>query len=329
MYVGVVVNPHARKNRSNAAERVGELRRILGSSGEVHETASVDDLRSVVAGLDERVTHVVCDGGDGSLHWLINEMRSHLGDPARWPVFVPTNGGTIDFVARKAQVRGHVHAIVAALASAATANRPPPQMQLDSLELRGNYADATPFVRVGFAVAAGGVGNRFFDLYYRDRDPGRSAIVRVIAKVVSDYAVGAFRQHTRENDYAAQLFNPTQALVTIDGEAVATRTHTALHAGAIDVNLGGLLRLFPKAKEPGALHFQAGELSPATVVAQLPALVAGRAVRGERFRDVRGREMTIEAVGEPLAPIVDGERFYGVERLGLRAGPRIRVARLG
>jgi diacylglycerol kinase family enzyme len=329
MYVGVVVNPHARKNRSNAAERVGELRRILGSSGEVHETASVDDLRSVVAGLDERVTHVVCDGGDGSLHWLINEMRSHLGDPARWPVFVPTNGGTIDFVARKAQVRGHVHAIVAALASAATANRPPPQMQLDSLELRGNYADATPFVRVGFAVAAGGVGNRFFDLYYRDRDPGRSAIVRVIAKVVSDYAVGAFRQHTRENDYAAQLFNPTQALVTIDGEAVATRTHTALHAGAIDVNLGGLLRLFPKAKEPGALHFQAGELSPATVVAQLPALVAGRAVRGERFRDVRGREMTIEAVGEPLAPIVDGERFHGVERLGLRAGPRIRVARLG
>jgi diacylglycerol kinase family enzyme len=328
MYVGVVVNPHAHKNRSNSADHGAELRRILGSSGEVHETASVDDLRSVVAGLDERVTHLVCDGGDGSLHWLINEIRSRVGDPARWPVFVPTNGGTIDFVARKAQVRGHVHAIVAALAIAATANRPPPQVQLDSLELRGNYADARPFARVGFAVAAGGVGNRFFDLYYRDRDPGRGAIVRVIAKVFSDYAVTAFRQRARENDYAAQLFNPTRALVTIDGEEVATRTHTALHAGAIDVNLG-LLRLFPKAKEPGALHFQAGELSPATVVAQLPALIAGRGVRGERLRDVSGHEMTIEAVGEPLAPIIDGERFYGVERLTLSAGPRVRVARVG
>ena len=48
MYLGVVVNPFARKNRGMAADRSAALRRIVGPWGEVHETGSVDDLRGVV-----------------------------------------------------------------------------------------------------------------------------------------------------------------------------------------------------------------------------------------------------------------------------------------
>ena len=102
-----------------------------------------------------------------------------------------------------------------------------------------------------------------------------------------------------------------------------------MHAGAFDVNLGGVLRLFPRAREPGALHFQAGELSPAKIIAHLPALIAGGAIRGDRLRDSNGREMIIEAEDEPLSPIVDGERFVGIVQLVVRAGPRIRIAQLG
>jgi hypothetical protein len=51
-------------------------------------------------------------------------------------------------------------------------------------------------------------------------------------------------------------------------------------------------------------------------------------MRGERIRDVNGREMIIEADGEPLSPIIDGERFVGITRLVARAGPRIRVAQV-
>lgn len=52
-------------------------------------------------------------------------------------------------------------------------------------------------------------------------------------------------------------------------------------------------------------------------------------MRGRRVRDVNGREMVIEAEGEPLSPIIDGERFVGITRLVARAGPLIRVARIG
>lgn len=317
MYLGVVVNPFARKNRGMAADRSAALRRIVGPWGEVHETDCLNDLRGVVAGLYPRASHLVSDGGDGALHWLVNEMLVRVDDPQRWPVFVPTNGGAIDFVARKAGLRGRADAILRDLTAAAQANRPPPEVQLDTLELLGETVDGATFHRVGFALAAGGVGNRFFDKYYEHDDPGRGTIARVIARAVGEYAVSR----------AGELFTPTHARVVIDGEQVPTRTHNALHAGAFDVNLGGVIRIFPRAREAGVLHFQAGEISPGKIIAHLPALVAGGAIRGDRLRDISGREMVIEADNEPLSPIVDGERFTGIVRLTVRAGPRIRIAR--
>jgi diacylglycerol kinase family enzyme len=327
MYLGVVVNPVARKNRAEPGDRSADLRRIVGPWGEVHETGSVDDLRGIVERLHPRVSHLVSDGGDGALHWLINEMHSCVGDPECWPTFVPTNGGTIDFVARKAGVRGRADAILRSLAAAAAANRPPPEMRLDTLELDGQTADGATFHRVGFALAAGGVGNRFFDKYYEDHDPGRATIAKVIARAIGDYAASSVVPgRANRPSYAADLLTATHARVVIDGEEVPTRTHSALHAGAFDVNLGGVLRIFPLAREPGALHFQAGEISPAKIIAHLPALVAGGAIRGDRLRDISGREMVIEAEEEPLSPIIDGERFTGIVRLAVRAGPRIRIA---
>jgi diacylglycerol kinase family enzyme len=329
MYLGVVVNPFARKNRGMPADRSAALRRIVGPWGEVHETGSADDLRGIVERLYPRVTHLVSDGGDGALHWLTNEMMLRVSDPQCWPAFVPTNGGTIDFVARKARVRGRADAILRALAVAAQADRPPPEVRLDTLELLGEELDGTPFHRVGFALAAGGVGNRFFDKYYEHRNPGRGTIARVIARAVSEYAIsGAMPRRDNRSRYVDRLFTPTQARVVIDGDEVPTRTHNALHAGAFDVNLGGVVRIFPRAHEPGVLHFQAGEISPARIIAHLPALVAGGAIRSDRLRDISGREMIIEAENEPLSPIIDGERFTGIVRLTVRVGPRIRIAQV-
>jgi diacylglycerol kinase family enzyme len=299
------------------SDRIAALRRIVGPWGEVHETGSIDDLRGIVERLYPRASHLVSDGGDGTLHWLINEMRTQISDPQQWPVVVPTNGGAIDFVARKAGVRGHADAVLRALTVAAQADRRPPEVRLDTLELHGETADGTTFHRVGFALAAGGVGNRFFDKYYEQQEPGRGTIARVIARAVGEYAV------SRTGD----MFAPTYARVVIDGEEIPTRKHNALHAGAIDINLGGVLRIFPWAREPGTLHFQAGEISPTKIIAHLPALIAGGAIRGDRLRDISGREMVIEAEqDDPLSPIIDGERFTGIVRLAVRAGPPIRIA---
>ncbi len=128
MYLGVVVNPFALKNRGMPDNRSAALRRMVGPWGEVHETESVRDLPGIVERLRPRASHLVSDGGDGALHWLINEMLVQESDPRQWPTFVPTNGGSIDFVARKARIRGRADAILRTLSAAAQGGRRPPEV---------------------------------------------------------------------------------------------------------------------------------------------------------------------------------------------------------
>lgn len=329
MFVGVVLNPQARKNRRAGADRATRLARVLGPHGDVVETRSIEDLPDAVERLLPRATHLVSDGGDGALHWLINEVRDRLGDDdaARWPTFVPTNGGTIDFVARKAGVRGHSVAIVDRLASAASTRRPPREVELGTLEIEGVRTDGSTFSRVGFALAAGGIGNRFFDKYYEDPDPGAHTIVGIIAKTVSQYALSRVGL-VRDPAYADHVFRPTNARVTIDGEVVETEVHSALHAGSVDVNFAGVLRVFPFARELGVVHFHAGDLRPAVIIANLPQLIAGTALRGDNLVDRPGEVMEIEAGDEILRPILDGERYEDVRALTVRAGPRVRIGQV-
>jgi diacylglycerol kinase family enzyme len=329
MYLGVIVNPLARKNRA-AGDRSAELRRIVGKWGEVHETASVEDLRKVVEELYPRVSHLVSDGGDGSLNWLINETQHCISDPERWPTFVPNNAGSVNAVARKAQVRGRPDAILRALAAAAQTDQPPPEVSLDTLALDGETADGAKFHRLCFGLAAGGVGNRFYYKYYDNHTHGRADVVRVIARSFRDYVTNkVVPSRSNQPNYASSLFAPTQARVVIDGEEVPTRTHRLLHAGAIDLHIGAGFRLFPKAAEPGALHFQAGNMRPSRIIVRFPAALRSGRLRGDQLRDVNGQEMIIEAEDEPLSPIIDGERFVGIVRLVARAGPRIRIAQVG
>jgi len=95
---------------------------------------------------------------------------------------------------------------------------------------------------------------------------------------------------------AAQLRAPCPALarvrkrrvrtdarrVTIDGEEVPGRTHGAIHAGSIDISLGGVFRVFPLAHDDGALHFQAGEIVPKEMIFALPSLARGGAIPSQR-----------------------------------------------
>ncbi len=328
MYLGVIVNPLARKNRAASGNRSAELRRIVGPWGEVRETASIEDLRKIVEEIYPRITHLVSDGGDGSLNWLINEVEQCVADPERWPTFVPTNGGSVNAVARKAGVRGRPDAILRVLAAAAETDRPPPEVRLDTLALDGETADGAKFHRLCFGLAAGGVGNRFYEKYYDNHTHGRADVVRVIARSFGDYVTNKVVRSSKPN-YATSLFAPTRARVVIDGEEVPTRTHRLLHAGAIDLHIGAGFRLFPKAEKPGALHFQAGNLRPSLIVARFPAALRSGKLRGDLIRDVNGQEMLIEAEDEPLSPIIDGERFVDIVRLVARAGPRIRIAEVG
>jgi diacylglycerol kinase family enzyme len=334
--VAVIFNPNSRKNRRRPAGWAARLRRIVGDYGEVHETRSLVELRPVLErALSRGVDYLVSDGGDGSLHWAVNEAWSLLsgqsGQP-RLPNLVPTNGGTIDFVARKAGITGNAERILLSLCSSIENDAPFPLIRLDSLELSGivEHGDGSerPFWRMGFALAAGGIGQRFFDKYYREPAPGTRAILNVVTRAIASHALGRLGAPAPERvlRYAREIFAPTPAHVTIDGQEIPCRAHGAIHAGSLDVSLAGLFKVFPLAREPGRLHFQAGGIVPREIILALPDLYRGRAIKSAHLFERAGTEMRVEALGDELLnPIIDGEVFRGLRELTVRRGPVVCV----
>lgn len=339
--IGVILNPNSRKNRRIDPGRADKLQRIVGDRGTVRETRRLEELPQTLGDMlaREQLGYLVADGGDGSLHWVMNESRRVLAgsgrNPDSLPPLVPTNGGTIDFVARKMGIKGSSEQILLRLTRELDAGHTPPLVELDTLELSGTRRDSDgslqSFKRLGFALAAGGIGQRFFDKYYQEQELGAGAIVRVVARAVSSHLAG--RAHLPLPDrmlrYGREVFRPTPARVVIDGRELECREHGAIHAGAFDITLAGVFRVFPLASERGALHFQAGGIVPSEMIRALPDLYRGRAIKSRHLTEVRGQEMRIEALGdELLRPVIDGELFEGIVEMTVRRGPPVRIPRL-
>ena len=170
--IGIILNPNSGKNRKAAPGRAERLQAIVGRHGVVVQTRSLLELRPALAALlDEGVQCLVSDGGDGALHWMLNEGRRLIAEDPRFadavlPPALPTNGGTIDFVAKKAGLKGGAEQLVAGLVDAMADGAPPPEISVDSLEITGTeWAEGTmqSFRRMGFALAAGGASVQAFE----------------------------------------------------------------------------------------------------------------------------------------------------------------------
>ena len=87
--IGVVVNPHARKNRNGGEARVQRLTQIVGPDGAVRVTESVPAIEDVAREFRDRGTEIlaIC-GGDGSYHCTLTGFRTVYGE-APLPMLLP------------------------------------------------------------------------------------------------------------------------------------------------------------------------------------------------------------------------------------------------
>lgn len=345
MQIGVITNPKSRKNRLQPG-RARNLEKIVGAMGEVHTTQSVDSIKPVLREfLRKRARYWVADGGDGALHWMLNKGMEVLEEQEftdlgmSMPLLLlPTKGGTIDFVANNVGIQGTAETILATLRRRIERGQRIDEVEVDSMLIEGiSVTDDgdQPFRTYGFAVAAGGVGQRFFSKYYEAKDPNPRTIVKVVANALASMPVALsplrhvplLPQHLRT--YAADLFKPTKVKVTLDGMILPGTEYTGLHVASMSINLGNIFRFFTKAEQPGMMHAILGAPSPATVVRNLPRMTTGKELTGRQLIDRPCRELTIEAAGdELLEPVIDGEYYRNLRSITFRLGPRVRIPKV-
>jgi hypothetical protein len=344
MQIGVITNPNSRKNKGRP-DRAEALRGIVGSLGEVHETDSVDSIKPVLREfLRKRARYWVADGGDGALHWMLRQGLEVLeedefrGTGAELPLTMPTNGGTIDFVANNVGIKGDAEALLGELRGAIERGNRIEEVEVDAMLIEGVEVTPDgdePFRTYGFASAVGGVGQRFYSLYYAHEDPNPRTIVKILAGTVASIPVSRTPLRALPGvprplrEYAPHMFRPTKARVLLDGMELADTDCTGVNIASMSINLGGVLRLFGKADEPGLMHALVGAPNPLALVRNLPRLHLGRSLKGRNIIDRACRAMVVEALGdELLTPIIDGECYRNLRSIEFKIGPRLRIPKL-
>ena len=74
--IGVVVNPHAKGNRSESSDRERRMSDILGSDGSVRVTATLDAVDQVAHEfVDRNIDILAICGGDGSDHCTLTAFH--------------------------------------------------------------------------------------------------------------------------------------------------------------------------------------------------------------------------------------------------------------
>jgi diacylglycerol kinase family enzyme len=344
MQIGVITNPNSRKNKGKP-RRAAVLQSIVGDLGEVRQTRDPGSIKPVLREfLRNKARFWVSDGGDGALHWMLRnglevleeEEFAHQG--ASLPLALPTNGGSIDFVAHNVGIRGNAESILAALREALETGSEIQEVEVDSMLVEGvEVTDAgdVPFRTFGFAVAAGGIGQRFFSKLFEAGNHSAPTILSVVAKTLTSYPIAMsplrylpgmprlFRQ------YARDMFRPTRARVTIDGREFHRTDCTGIHIASMSIDLGGVFRFFAKADVPGQLHAIVGAPSPLQIIMNIPRMHLGMTMIGDDLIDGPCREMTLEATGdELLAPVIDGEYYPNLRRVTFKVGPRVRIPKV-
>ncbi|MBX7078362.1 MAG: hypothetical protein K1X88_04175 [Nannocystaceae bacterium] len=335
--VGVLSNPNSGKNRRQPGRR-RELERAVGSVGIVRQTRDLAELEAVLDEfLDAGCRYWVCDGGDGTLHWMLSvadarvRARREAGHETPWPRVVPGNGGSIDFVAHKAGIRGDAVQLLRVLVHRVRSGVPLATVPIDTMRVQGTRSDGSAFDHLGFASALGGIAQRFFDKLYARGPVDAWSIAHVIGRstagAVANSTPGLGQlvpSHLRE--YAGEVFEPTMAQVDVDGRPLPFSSFASLQVGSIDISLGGVVRTFRHAAASGVLHAQAISTSPLGIVANLPNIVLGTPIWGRNVFDGAAQRMRVRAIEDhTLDPVIDGELFRGFTALDIGRGPVLDV----
>src|SRR5262249_6285616 len=97
--IGVVVNPHAKGNRSESSDREKRMSEILGDDGSVRVTSTLEAVDQVAQEfVDRNIDILAICGGDGSAHCTLTAFHKvYAGRPL--PLLLPLRAGTINYIA--------------------------------------------------------------------------------------------------------------------------------------------------------------------------------------------------------------------------------------
>ncbi len=327
----VIINRRAKRLRT-PSELLREQCRARATS-RVFETESLDDLEAAtrdVARVTEGAagpTTVVLAGGDGAYMAGVSALCRAF-DGRALPRIALAPGGTVSTVAKNWSpplFRGSLHysrRLLDAIAEGTVRVTRRPTLLVRATPPARDGApssgrDTERIVRVGFIFGAGLVAN-FFRIYEQGGAGGTSQAARIVARVFAESFVGG--------EYARRVLDPIRSDVTVDGLRAPFDQISLLCASVVrDLGLGMQLT-YRAAEQETRFHLVATPLSTSRLGPQMPLVLMGKALAGEKVDALAGHVNLSFPNGGDY--VLDGDLFQA-STVEVTAGPVLEVVTPG
>jgi diacylglycerol kinase family enzyme len=302
--IGIIINPHAKKNRKMKVNPVDLYRRIGGDFVEVRATRSLDEVFTVAEEFKSKgISYLGVCGGDGTLHHVLSRFL-HVYRDRELPPLLILKGGTMDTISRSISLKGKGPEILNRLIAHIKEGREVKLYHRDTMKTGDKF---------GFLFGLG-ITSNFLVEYYRGGDTGTWKAVKVAAAGIIK---GIFLSN-------AGLFRKLDATVTIDGREVPFRDFLGVLAATVESVGIGFKILYRAYEKDRTFHVLATGLKPFEVVTRVWKLKTGTPIHHPRHFD------DIASVLEVKGPrqfqyMMDGDIYEATDSLKLEAGPRVRL----
>lgn len=305
--LGVIVNPYSGKNL-HSSTRLTDLQEQLGRNGHFCVPQSIEELPEIIQQLRANgMTTLAIDGGDGTVHQVINALHKVYGSEP-FPQIALLKGGTMNNIARNVGVpllkRSH-------------------QLLAEVMTKRErNIAVHHPLIvdtRAGFIFGMGAVAH-FMDMY--ELPPGKPTVtkaIRMVLKLLGSAAInGPFSRElfATQQQVFRQLANHQSSAETVNFNTSFTIVSTLS-------DIGFYVRPFHHTiTHKEELQLISMNRSARQVAALLPRMWRAKALEGKGIVNLVGKGLEVDYEC-PQRYTIDGDLYTSEHTQRFSVGPAI------
>jgi diacylglycerol kinase family enzyme len=304
--IGVVVNPHAKGNRTVAPDRERRMVEILGRDGLVRVTPDLPGIEEVAREFVAREIDIlaVC-GGDGSDHCTLTAFHK-IYDGRPLPLLLPLRAGTINYIADATSGRrGTPEQVLARVVRDHRRGNTHVTTERDVIRVNGT--------ELGFLLSFGTTVN-FLRAYYALDEQGPWAAAKLLGRMMTSAMFGTH--------ISRAVFQAVEADIECDGELLPFRLFTFFFASTVDRIALGFRPTYLALRKRGYFHVLGGPIAARRLVRRAVRVYRGFPTGEPDLYDSLGRRLAVR-FARPTHIMLDGDILDAVERCDVEVAFRV------
>jgi len=306
--IGVIINPHASGNRNGAGAREQRMTGVVGPSGWVRVTPTIDAIDQVAREFhDRRVDVLAICGGDGSDHCTLTAFhRVWRGE--KLPLLLPLRAGTINYVAdATGGQRGTPEQVLARVVRDYRRGNTHVTTERDVLRVNGE--------EVGFLLSFGTAVNYLRAYYALDRQ-GPWPATKLLGRLMASAMAGTHLSRA--------VFQAVEADVECDGEMLPFRLFPFFFAGTVDRIALGFQPTYLGNRKRGFFHVIGGPVPARRLVRRAARIYRGFPTGEPLLYDNLGQRLVIH-FRRPTHIMLDGDILEPLEHVEVDVPLRVEL----